>query len=106
MKKLRKDPRYKKYKDELQGLDWYHERPQFIKDAIAKYPPFILYKYDAGGHIQNVRIYSYSESNGKCDTCQILYLQEDNPDWFLFERRVFGVPLVDLVPYKLLDESE
>lgn len=93
---------------------WLEDKPQSIREAYAKRPPDKLYRMSTG-HI--VFIMSYIEPNAgplQCDMCKAGALEGHghktwdvptvsvgiitryNPD-LLFERRVFGVTLDELV---------
>lgn len=78
--------------------EWLDDRPQVIKDMVATHPPNLLYHLTTTGH--RVTIYSYSE-NG---TITVDVSGEYNG--LLFERRVFGIRLDDLVECDLPDEGE
>lgn len=63
--------------------EWLAERPQVIKDLVARVPPDRLYRLASTGH--RVFLYSYSE-NG---TVTVAVTGQFN--LVAFERRVFGI---------------
>ncbi len=81
--------------EELKASEWFKSRPPAVKKAVEKHPPHLIYRMKSTGH--RVRLYSYSEKDGKCTECQVLVLKDLNPG-IIFERRVFGIELDDLMP--------
>lgn len=74
--------------EEVMASEWFKERPQAVQQAIKTWPPG-WYKMKTG---QEVRLYSYEETKGKCKTCKVIV----ETGWNV-GRIVFGVPLTDLV---------
>ena len=68
---------------------WVAERPPVIRDMIASHPPDRLYRMQSTGH--RVTLHSYSEDR----TVTVDITGEYNR--VVFSRRVFGIPVDDLI---------
>lgn len=78
--------------------EWLAERPQAIKDLVAKLPPDRLYRLKTTGH--RVFLYAYSEDG----TVTVAVTGQFNA--LPFERRVFGIAPEDLEECDLPDPDE
>jgi hypothetical protein len=77
---------------------WLAERPQIIKDMVARLPPDHLYRFKPNGH--RVLIVAYSED----DTLRVLVSGKYN--LVVFDRAVFGVKSSDLEECELPSPDE
>lgn len=83
--------------DQKAADEWIKSRPHVVQDMIAQCPPNRLYRISAG---QRVTIYSYSEDR----TVTVDVSGEYNR--VVFGRRVFGIPIDDLVECDLPGPDE
>lgn len=77
--------------------EWLATRPAVIQEMARKYPPNVLYRIDSG---HRVTIYSYSE--GRTVTVNV----SGKYNFVAFERRVFGIPIDELVECELPTPDE
>lgn len=77
---------------------WLEARPTVIKEMYAKYPPNLLYRMQSTGH--RVTLYSYAEDG----TVTVNVTGQFNR--VKFGRRVFGIPVTDLVECELPGPDE
>ena len=84
-----------------EAREWYEERPDHIKAAIKRTPPYVLYRLNSTG--ASVFIIAYGDDG----TLTIALRQHLNADRLLFmERDVFGIPPEDLTPLFEMPEKE
>jgi hypothetical protein len=79
-------------------LKWGEGRPQVIRDAVAKYNPWTLYRLKSTG--QRGTLYSFSEDG----TCTMEITGKYN--LLTFDRMVFGIKLDDIEECDLPPEGE
>ena len=86
----------KQKQEDFYKNDWFKERPDQVKAAFKKYPPFHTYRLKETNQI--VFLYSLDEDrNGNVKTCKVNILAMCNPHKFMIDdRRVFDVKLENL----------
>jgi hypothetical protein len=84
--------------EEVEYAKWVAERPPAIQEMIKTHPPNKLYRLTTTD--QRVTIYSYGEDG----TVSVIVSGKYN--FLTFDRKVFGIPLSELVECDLPPEGE